>query len=102
MKIKITPTQIETYSDNSALICFPKNSEYKRFKFWLSNKRVFKTGWFYTIYIDEKGTTTIFKNGNGQWNKFEKISEQKITNKKLIEAFSHQQDSIIEKKHRYH
>ncbi|QDY87724.1 hypothetical protein [Mycoplasma anserisalpingitidis] len=94
MKFKINPAQIEYLSGNSTLIRLPNNSEFKGYKFWISNKRIFRTSWYYTIYIDENSSTTIFKNGNGQWNKFEKINEKTIPNKILINQYDKQQDSI--------
>lgn len=94
MKLRITATQIEYSNANSALIRLPNNSEFKGYKFWISNKRIFKTSWYYTIYIDENSSTTIFKNGKGQWNKFEKINEKTIANKILITQYKNQQDSI--------
>lgn len=81
---------VERFTDKAALVGIPKTD----YKFWHPKKLVKtfgKNNYGMAIAVCPEMKFKIFKNGQGQWNKFEKIDEREIDLRQLKELFA---DSI--------
>lgn len=84
--ILINSNNIETTNGNSTLIKMPNNSEYSGYKFWHPSKLIRSKGkgnWSFSLSYTNEFEFKIFKNGNGKYNKFEKIDQLTISSKDI-------------------
>ncbi len=72
--ITINESQIERTTERGALIKVP-NSDWK---FWHPIKCLRSNGNQYSLGYTDGFTFRLFKNGNGKYNKFEKVAEKEV------------------------
>lgn len=72
--ITINESQIERTTERGALIKVP-NSDWK---FWHPIKCLRSNGKQYSLGYTDDFTFRLFKNGNGKYNKFEKVAEKEV------------------------
>lgn len=84
--IRINNSQIETWTERSALIKVPKSD----YKFWHPRKLIHQTSDGYNLGYTDEFTFRVFKNGQGRYNRFEKIDEREWGVDEFEEAFAAQ------------
>ena len=92
--IEINLQNIESDTGKATLIKMPNNSKYAGYKFWHPSKLVRDGSNSYakSIGYTDGFTFKLFKNGNGKYNKFDKIDEIEIDAKEFEEAFGCMED----------
>ena len=81
---------IEAETERGICIKLPKSD----FKFWTSLKLVRNVKGGISIGYLPTMNFKIFKNGKGQWNKFDKIDEKEISAKEWAEYFAGSTEQI--------
>lgn len=83
-QIEIHGNNIEAGTGRADLIKMKSNSNYSGYKFWHPAKLVRSKKGNYTFSFTEDFTFKLFKNGNGKWNKYDKIDEVEIGFEEMI------------------
>lgn len=74
---------IEKETMSAILFKIPKT----KWMFWISKKCVRVNGSNVSLGLNTEWEYTIFKMGNGKWNNFTKIAEEKINGTELLKMF---------------
>lgn len=87
--IEINIQNIETDTGKATLIKMPNKSKYAGYKFWHPSKlvRYGSNSYARSLGYTDDFKFKLFKNGNGKYNKFDKISEIEISVEEFEEAF---------------
>ena len=88
--IKINIQNIEFDTEKATLIKMPNSSKYAGYKFWHPSKLISKSitnNYSMDIRYNDNFTFKLFKNGNGKYNKYQKIKEIEIDVEDFEEAF---------------
>ena len=88
-KIALNRNNICTETERAVLIQMPNKSKHNGYKFWTSKKLLRKGRHSYEYFLSIKSDMEfeLKKYGNGKWNRYQVISETKITAEQLAEAF---------------
>lgn len=91
--IYISKNNIETETARAVLIKMPNKSDYASYIFWHPAKLVRESrGGKVSIGYTDDFKFKIFKNGNGKYNRFDKIDEKEISAEEIEEAFGAMND----------
>ena len=96
IKLDLNTQNIEASTDKAILVVIPKPvcnrlGVSEKMKFWHPSKLIRDNGgkgYFKTLSLTEDFEIKAFKNGNGKYNKFEKIDEIVISGKDLIDSWT--------------
>ena len=92
--IEINKQNIETDTGKATLIKMPNKSKYAGYKFWHPSKlvRYGSNSYARSLGYTDDFKFKLFKNGNGKYNKFDKIDEIEISVEDFEEAFECMED----------
>lgn len=101
-KIIFNKNNIETETGSATLIKLPSKSDYPDYKFWHPSKLVREHNHrtdLSSFSFTDNFEFSIFKNGNGKTNRYDKIDEITLTARDIMTAFDNEvyKEEVLER-----